>query len=97
MPQNLKKLLHEKEKRITPQALDELIRLLKNAQDFESLSDNDITWVGNYHAIRLNERPYFNKAFTTGKEVATILRIAEILGRKEVLADLLHLQKGIRG
>ena len=45
-----------------------------------------------YQAIKLGEEWFFDKAFTTGKEVAASLGYAMHLGREVVLEDIRRLR-----
>tara|TARA_B100000745_G_scaffold13411_1_gene9984 strand:- start:788 stop:1333 length:546 start_codon:yes stop_codon:yes gene_type:complete len=68
-------------------ALQELIRLI-SSERFVFLSEEQIPKVGDYHPIEVEGEVFFNKPLSTGKEVATVLRIAWRLGRHAVRREL---------
>lgn len=68
-------------------ALQELIRLI-SSERFVFLSEEQIHKVGDYHPIEVEGEVFFNKPLSTGKEVATVLRIAWRLGRHAVRREL---------
>jgi hypothetical protein len=77
---------------VLPPALCEAIRLLESDK-FECLTDSDILAVANYRAIELGDEPFFERAFTPGKEAAASLGFARLLGRDVVLEDLRRLRQ----
>jgi hypothetical protein len=86
--------LHRFEGAALPPALCEAIRLLESDK-FEHLTDGDIVAVANYRAIELADEPFFERAFTPGKEAAASLGFARLLGRDVVLDDLRRLRAAL--
>ena len=82
-----RKLLHSRMKDLRQPALQELIRLI-SSERFVFLSEEQIHEVGDYHPIKVEGEVFFNKPLSTGKEVATVLRIAWRLGRHAVRREL---------
>lgn len=74
--------------------MHELVRLLES-NSFDSLTEKQITEVGNYHAITIGEKRFFDKAFSTSKEAADILRIAQRVGREPILQELKTVQEDL--
>jgi hypothetical protein len=86
--------LHRFEGDALPPALCEAIRLLES-DEFEHLTEADVRAVADYRAIELNEEPFFERAFTPGKEAAASLGFARLLGRELVLDDLRRLRAAL--
>ncbi len=82
--------LHQLHGDALPPALCEAIRLLESDK-FERL----ILDVANYRAIELEEEPFFERAFTPGKQAAASLGFARLLGRDVVLDDLRRLRASL--
>lgn len=93
--ERLVSLIHELVGQVRKPGLDELVRLL-GSDKFDDLTEDQITNIGNYHAITISEEKFFNKAFSTSKEAASILRIARHLSRDTVLEDLQRLQESLK-
>ena len=83
--------LHRLQREIPVRSLTEIIRLLES-EKFHELTRAHIRAVAEYHAIKLGEEWFFDKAFTTGKEVAASLGYAMHLGREVVLEDIRRLR-----
>jgi hypothetical protein len=75
------------ERYLTLAAVDEAIRLLESDQ-FEKLTDQHVHCIAEYGAITIDGESFFNKAFSTGKEVAACLACARDTGSSAVLEDL---------
>ncbi len=88
--------LHGIERSLNRRSVDELIRLLESDQ-FEQITRDQIRTVGEYRAIEVAGEPFFHRAFSTGKEVASSLAIARELGARRVLHDLLALRASMTG
>jgi hypothetical protein len=86
--------LHRFQGGVLPPALCEAIRLLESDK-FERLTDADILAVANYRAIELDDEPFFERAFSPGKEAAASLGFARLLGRDVVLDDLRRLRAAL--
>ena len=86
--------LHRFEGDTLPPALCEAIRLLESDK-FEHLTDAHVLAVANYRAIELEDEPFFERAFTPGKEAAASLGFARLLGRELVLDDLRRLRAAL--
>ena len=82
--------LHQLQREIPVPSLAEIVRLLES-EKFQDLTRAHVRAVAEYHAIRLGEEWFFDKAFTTGKEVAASLGYAMHLGREVVLEDIRRL------
>ena len=88
--------LHGVERNLNRRSVDELIRLLESER-FETLTNEQIRTVGEYGAIELEGESFFARAFSTGKEVASSLALARMLGVRRVLSDLLALRASMTG
>ncbi len=88
--------LHKLERRLTIPSLAEAIRLLKSAK-FHQLTGEHIRSIANYQPIEIEDEWFFDKAFSTGKEVAASLAYAEYIGREVVLGDLERLRATVSG
>ena len=88
--------LHIIERDLNLPSVDELIRLLES-EHFEALTHAQVRAVGEYGAIELGEELYFARAFSTGKEVAASLALAQRLGASSVLGDLVALRASMLG
>lgn len=69
-------------------ALQELVRLL-SSDHLVFISGEKINAVGDYHAIEIEGETFFDKPFSTGKEVASVLTIAWRMGRDKVRQELI--------
>ena len=83
----MRKLLHSRMLDLRQPAFQELIRLL-SSEKFGCLYEEQIQKVGDYLPIKVEGEVFFNKPFSTGKEVATVLRIPWRLGRDAVRKEL---------
>ena len=86
--------LHELEAKLNVRALDELIRMIES-EKFRELTCEHIQTVGQYSPIEINGERFFDKAFTTGKEVAGSLGYARHIGRRRALSDLIGLRASL--
>ena len=84
------------ERYLTLAAVDEAIRLLESDQ-FEKLTDQHVHCIAEYGAITIDDESFFNKAFSTGKEVAACLACARDVGSSVVLEDLASLRATLLG
>ncbi len=83
-------LLHELEKRLPLAAVKELIRLISSPH-FSALTPRQVRSVGDYDCIEIEGARYFERAFAPGKEAASTLVLAQLIGRNRVLDDLRRL------
>ncbi len=83
-------LLHELEKRLSLAAVEELIRLI-SSPDFFALTPRQVRSVGDYDCIEIEGARYFERAFSPGKEAASALVLAQLIGPSPVLDDLRRL------
>ena len=84
------------ERHLTLAAVDEAIRLLESEQ-FEKLTDQHVRCIAEYGAITIDDESFFDKAFSTGKEVAACLACARDAGSDAVLEDLATLRATLVG
>lgn len=90
----LLEILHEMELRLTAAAVDELIRLLGSTH-FDALTSHQIYRIGQYDEIEIEGERYFERAFSPGKESASSLALAQMIGRDAALADLIELRASL--
>jgi hypothetical protein len=83
--------LHELERNITFRSLSEAIRLLES-EKFDQLTAEHLRTIAEYGPVEIGDEWFFEKAFTTGKEVAGSLGYAKHIGREVVLDDLRRLR-----
>jgi len=88
--------LHGIERSLNQRSVDELIRLLQSDR-FERVTNEQIRTVGEYGAIEVEGESFFERAFSTGKEVASSLALARLLGVRRVLSDLEALRASMTG
>ena len=88
--------LHKFERALTVASLGEAIRLLESDR-FEELTAAQIREVGEYRPIQLGEERFFEKAWSSGKEVAAALGFAQHLGPEAVRKDLASLLASLPG
>ena len=68
-------------------ALLELMRIT-SSEVFMFMTDKDIVAVGEYHPISIMGKVFFETPFSTGKDAATVLRLAWSLGQDVVRKEL---------
>lgn len=83
----LVELLHELEKSLPLAAVEELIRLIRSPH-FLALTPRQIRSIGDYDCIEIEGTRYFERAFSPGKEAASALALAQLIGPNPVLDDL---------
>ena len=88
--------LHKLERRLTIPSISEVIRLLES-EKFDQLTSEQIRCVGEYQPIEIEDELFFDKAFTTGKEVAASLALSRYIGREVVLEDFVRLRATASG
>ena len=88
--------LHKFERVLSVASLSEAIRLLESER-FEELTAAQIREVGEYRPIQLGEERFFEKAWSSGKEVAAALGFAQHLGPEAVRKDLVGLRASLLG
>lgn len=81
------KLLRSKLLDLKKPALLELMRIT-SSEVFMFMTDKDIVAVGDYHPISIMGKAFFEAPFSTGKDVATVLRLAWSLGQDVVRKEL---------
>jgi hypothetical protein len=88
--------LHKRERRLVLQSLNEVIRFIESGKA-EKLTREHLHDIAEYGAIKIDEELFFNRAFTSGKEVASCLAIAMDIGWPEALDDMLRLRLTVLG
>jgi hypothetical protein len=88
--------LHMWERRLVLRSLNEAIRLIESGKA-EKLTREHLHHVAEYHAIKIDGEWFFDKAFTSGKEVAVCLAVAMDIGWREALDDMLRLRLAVLG
>ena len=68
-------------------ALLELMRVT-SSERFKFMTHDDIFEVGEYRSISIMEEVFFEASWSTGKDVATVLRLAWSLGQEVVRKEL---------
>jgi hypothetical protein len=84
--------LHIWERQLVMHSLDEAIRLIASDK-IEKLSGQHIHCIAEYDAITIDGECFFDKAFSSGKEVAACLAFAMEIGWQEALEDMLRLRR----
>ena len=84
------------ERQLTLPSVNEAIRLLES-EKFQKLTARQLQCIAEYSAIRIDEEFFFDKAFSTGKEVAACLAYAMEIGGEEVLEDMARLRLTVVG
>ncbi|MCP4007348.1 MAG: hypothetical protein GY725_24465 [bacterium] len=72
-------------------SIDELIRLI-GSEHFKRVKECDIRAVAQYGALEFDGEHFFERAFSTGKEAASSLALAHVIGPEVVLEDLRSLR-----
>ena len=88
--------LHSWERQLVLQSLNEAIRLMESKK-VEKLTDRHLHAIAEYEAIRIDEEVFFDKAFTSGKEVAACLAFAMEIGWQEALDDFVRFRLTVTG
>ena len=88
--------LHRWERTLTLPSLNEAIRLLQS-EKFQKLTGQQVHCIAEYRSIRIDEESFFEKAFSTGKEVAACLAFAMQFGGSQVLEDMSRLRLTVLG
>lgn len=88
--------LHAWQKQLPLPSLDEAIRFIESNK-VEKLTEHHIRRIAGYDAITIEGESFFDKAFTSGKEVAACLGYAMQIGWGEVLNDMIRLRLSVRG
>lgn len=84
------------ERKLTLSSLNEAIRLLES-EKFSKLTYSHVRCIAEYQPIEIDGESFFEKAFSTGKEVAACLAYALEIGWARVLDDLGRLRLLFRG
>jgi hypothetical protein len=92
--QQLLDLLHDAELQLTRAGVEELIRLVRSSH-FNVVTPQQIRSVGEYETIEIEGERYFERAFSPGKVASSSLALARMIGREEVLEDLLQLRDAL--
>jgi hypothetical protein len=87
---------HTWQKQLLQPSLDEAIRLIES-EKAEKLTGQHIHRIAEYDAIEIDGECFFDKAFSSGKEVAACLAFAMVIGWREVLADLRRFRLTVLG
>jgi hypothetical protein len=77
-------------------SLEEAIRLIASDK-IEKLTNQHIRCIAEYDAITIDGESFFDKAFSSGKEVAACLGYAMEIGWQEVLEDMVRLHRVLSG
>ena len=88
--------LHSWERQLVLRSLDEAIRLIESDK-VEKLTGQHIHCIAEYDAITIDGESFFDKAFSSGKEVAACLGYAMAIGWQEVLEDMVRLRLALVG
>lgn len=83
--------LHTWERRLVLRSLEEAIRLIES-EKVAKLTGQHLHCIAEYDAITIDGESFFDKAFTSGKEVAACLAFAMELGWREALDDMTRLR-----
>jgi hypothetical protein len=84
------------ERQLVLRSLEEAIRLIESDKA-EKLTGRHIHCIAEYDAITIDGECFFDKAFTSGKEVAACLAFAMAIGWRETLDDLRRLRMTLLG
>jgi hypothetical protein len=84
------------ERQLVLRSLNEAIRLIESDK-FEKLNGQHIQCIAEYDAITIDGESFFDKAFTSGKEVAACLAFAMEIGWREALDDMMRLRMTLLG
>ena len=90
----LLRLLHDAELQLTGAAVEELIRLVRSPH-FHAVTAEQIRSIGEYETIEVEGERYFERAFSPGKETSSSLALARMIGRDEMLEDLIDLRDSL--
>jgi hypothetical protein len=90
----LLQLLHDMELQLTQAAVEELIRLLCSSH-FHRVTPRQVRSVGEYKTIEIEGERYFERAFSPGKEASSSLALARMIGRDDILEDLIDLRDSL--
>ena len=88
--------LHRWERQLVLRSLDEAIRLIESDK-IEKLSGQHLHCIAEYDAITIDGECFFDKAFSTGKEVAACLALAMEIGWREALDDMVRFRVTVLG
>jgi len=88
--------LHNWERLLVLQSLNEAIRLMQSKK-VEKLTDQHIHAVAEYGPIRIDDEVFFDKAFSSGKDVAACLSFAMQIGWQEALDDIVRFRLTVLG
>jgi hypothetical protein len=77
-------------------SLDEAIRLIESDK-IEKLTGQHIHCIAEYDAITIDGECFFDKAFSSGKEVAACLAFAMEIGWREALEDMVRFRVTVLG
>jgi len=84
------------ERQLPLRSLEEAIRLIESNK-VEKLTGQHIHCIAEYDAITIDGECFFDKPFSTGKEVAACLAFAMAIGWHETLDDMLRLRMTLLG
>jgi hypothetical protein len=88
--------LHNWERQLVVQSLNEAIRLMQSKKA-EKLTAHHLHAIAEYGAIQIDEEVFFAKAFTSGKDVAACLGLAMQIGWQEALDDIVRFRLTVMG
>jgi len=84
------------ERELVLSSLNEAIRLIESDK-IEKLTGQHIHCIAEYDAITIDGECFFDKAFSSGKEVAACLAFAMEIGWREALDDMLRFRLTVLG
>jgi len=87
---------HSWERQLVLRSLNEAIRLIES-EKVEKLTGQHIHRIAEYDAITIDGECFFDKAFSSGKEVAACLAFAMEIGWREALDDMLRFRLTVLG
>ena len=88
--------LHSWERLLVLQSLNEAIRLMESDKA-EKLTAQHLHAIAEYGAIQIDEEVFFDKAFSSGKDVAACLAFAMQIGWHEALDDIVRFRLTVVG
>jgi hypothetical protein len=88
--------LHTWERKLVLQSLSEAVRLIES-EKVAKLTAQHLHAIAEYGSIWIDEEVFFDKAFSSGKEVAACLAVAMEIGWQEARDDIVRLRRTVTG
>ena len=88
--------LHNWERHLVLQSLNEAIRLMQS-EKAEKLTAHHLHAIAEYGPIQIDGEVFFDKAFSSGKDVAACLGFAMQIGWQEALDDVVRFRLTVLG